>query len=84
MSISVFLEELGPSTLYPFQNLLTIEEDVELSFDVEQFNLLTDMWCPIDSSISYNNWITTITKQLLGTLQGFCKSLLAVAENKVN
>jgi hypothetical protein len=41
------------------------------------------MWCPTDSLITYGNWITNITKQLLETLQGFCKSLLLVAENKV-
>jgi len=57
-----------------------------LSFDIEQFDLLIDkkeIWCPIDSSISYNNWITNITKHLLETLQGFCQSLLPIAENKV-
>lgn len=41
------------------------------------------MWCPVDPLITYDNWITNITKQLLETLQGFCKSLLLVAENKV-
>lgn len=57
-----------------------------MSFDVEQFNLLIDvneMWCPTDYSITYDNWITKITKQLLKTLQGFCDSLLPIAENKV-
>lgn len=71
--------------MYPFKYYQTEELDVELSFDIEQFNLLIDkneIWCPIDSSISYNNWITNITKHLLETLQGFCKSLLPVAENK--
>lgn len=81
----IFLEELGETVLYPFKQLQIEEQDIEFSFDIEQFKLIdnTDMWCPIDSSISYNNWITKITKQLLKTLQGFCKSLLSIAENKV-
>lgn len=82
----IILEELGRKVLYPFK-LSQIEElDIALSFDIEQFNLLIDekeIWCPIDSSISYNNWITNITKHLLETLQGFCKNLLSIAENKV-
>ncbi|XP_026809071.1 serine-protein kinase ATM isoform X1 [Rhopalosiphum maidis] len=78
-------EELGPKVLYPFKSSQIEELDVELSFDIEQFNLLIDeneIWCPIDSSISYSSWITNITKHLLETLQGFCKSLLPIAENK--
>ncbi|XP_029344827.1 serine-protein kinase ATM [Acyrthosiphon pisum] len=80
-------EELGAKALYPFKHgQSSMEElDVELSFDIEQFNLLidkNDIWCPLDESISYNNWITIITKHLLETLQGFCKSLLPIAENK--
>lgn len=80
------LEELGPKVLYPFKSSQIEELDVELSFDIEQFNLLIDeneIWCPIDSSMSYSSWITNITKHLLETLQGFCKSLLPIAENKV-
>lgn len=42
-----------------------------------------EIWCPTDFSISYSNWITKITKQLLEILQGICKSLLPIAENKV-
>jgi len=81
-------EELGAKVLYPFKpGQSSMEElDVEL-FDIEQFNLLIDkddIWCPIDESISYNNWITIITKHLLETLQSFYKSLLPIAENKVN
>ncbi|KAE9539511.1 hypothetical protein AGLY_004763 [Aphis glycines] len=78
-------EKLGPKVLYPFKPSEQKELDVELSFDIEQFNLLIDkneIWCPIDSSISYSSWITNITKHLLETLQGFCKSLLPIAENK--
>jgi len=83
------LEELGAKVLYPFKHRKSSMEklDVEISFDIEQFNLLidkNDIWCPIDESISYNNWITIITKHLLETLQGFYKSLLPIAENKVN
>jgi len=82
------LEELGAKTLYPFKHEYSqiVESDVELSFDIQKFNLLIDkneIWCPIDESISYNNWITNITKHLLETLEGFCKSLLPIAENKV-
>lgn len=42
-----------------------------------------EIWCPTDFSISYSNWITKITKLLLEILQGNCKSLLPIAENKV-
>lgn len=72
--------------LYPFKQLQIEEQDIELSFDIEQFHLLIDVeetWCPTDSSISYKNWITLLTKQLLTTLQGYCKSVLPIAENKV-
>ncbi|CAH1736405.1 unnamed protein product, partial [Aphis gossypii] len=78
-------KKLGPKVVYPFKPSEQKELDVELSFDIEQFNLLIDkneIWCPIDSSISYSSWITNITKHLLETLQGFCKSLLPIAENK--
>ncbi|XP_060874698.1 serine-protein kinase ATM isoform X2 [Metopolophium dirhodum] len=80
-------EELGAKVLYPFKHGQSsmAKLDVELSFDIEQFNLLidkNDIWCPLDESISYNNWITIITKHLLETLQGFYKSLLPIAENK--
>lgn len=71
--------------MYPFKSS-QIEEDVEMSFHIEQFNLLIDvneMWCPTEYSITYDDWITKITKQLLKTLQGFCGSLLSIAENKV-
>lgn len=89
LNVIKHLEELGAKVLYPFKYgpSPTEELDVELSFDIEQFNLLIDkneIWCPIDESISYNNWITIITKNLLETLQGFYKSLLPIAENKVN
>lgn len=73
--------------LYPFKESYIEKQDVELTFNIEQFNLLIDveeLWCPIDMSISYNRWITRITKQLLKILQGFCKSILPIAENKVN
>lgn len=86
MHLNIFLEELGKHVLYPFKHLQIEEQDIELLFDIEQFNLIiddTEIWCPINSSISYNNWITRITKRLLKTLQGFCKSLLSIAENKV-
>lgn len=62
------------------------EEDIRLSFNMEQFNLIIDVkeiWCPSDPLISYNNWITIITAKLFETLEGFCTSLLPVAENKV-
>lgn len=81
----IYLEELDKKILYPFKQLQIEEQDNELSFDIEQFNLINmeKIWCPINSSISYKNWITILTKQLLTTLQGFCKSLLPIAENKV-
>jgi len=89
LNVIKYLEELGAKVLYPFKHgqFSMKELDVELSFDIEQFNLLIDknnIWCPIDESISYNNWITIVTKHLLETLQGFYKSLLPIAENKVN
>lgn len=73
--------------LYPFKESYIEKQDVELTFNIDQFKLLIDdgeLWCPIDRSISYNKWITRITKQLLKILQGFCKSILPIAENKVN
>ncbi|VVC40821.1 Hypothetical protein CINCED_3A017263 [Cinara cedri] len=78
-------ERLGKRMLYPFKELHIEDQDVELSFNIEQFNLIIDVdqiWCPIDLSISYNKWLTSLTKQLLETLQGFCKSVLPIAENK--
>lgn len=72
--------------LYPFKELHLENQDIELSFNIELFNSIIDVgeiWCPIDMSISYNEWITRITKQLLETLQGFCISLMYIAENKV-
>lgn len=82
----IFLEKLGKSVLYPFKELEIEEQDVEISFNPEQFNYTIDVkeiWCPLDPSISYSSWIIRITKQLLETLQGFCNSLLPIAENKV-
>lgn len=81
----VYLEELDKHILYPFKELQIEEQCIQLSFDIEQFNLINinEIWCPINSTISYKNWITILTKQLLTTLQGFCKSLLSIAENKV-
>lgn len=70
--------------IYPF--CVTQEDNVEIVFDIKQFELLIDvkeMWCPVDSLIIYSNWITNITKKLFETLQGFCNSLLLVVENKV-
>lgn len=78
-------EKLGKNVLYPFKSE-ELDQDMELSFDIEQFNLKIDdeeIWCPVDSSISYNNWVTRLTKTLLETFQGFSKSLLPIAENKV-
>jgi len=78
---------LNKSTIYPFIPLQVEEQnDVELIFDIEQFNSIVgvkEIWCPVDTSIPYSNWITEITKHLLGTLPDFCKSLLPIAENKV-
>lgn len=71
--------------VYPFIPLQVELQDIESLFNVE-LNLTIDVkeiWCPIDFSISYSNWITKITKHLLETLQGICKSLLPIAENKV-
>lgn len=86
-NLFIYTEELDKSIVYPFNNLQIDEADIELSFDIEQFNLLIDVkeiWCPENAIISYNDWIVKITKKLFETLQGFCKSLLPVAENKVN
>lgn len=81
----LFSEKLGKNVLYPFKPEEP-DPDMELSFDIEQFNLIIDVeeiWCPIDYSISYSDWITRLTKKLLETFQGFSKSLLPIAENKV-
>lgn len=80
------LDELGQQLLYPFKQLEIEEQCIEKPFDIQQRKLILDVkeiWCPRDSSISFNDWVTKITKQLLESLPGFCKSLLPIAENKV-
>lgn len=77
---------MNKSTIYPFIPLQFEEQSIQLIFDIDQFNSIIDVkeiWCPVDTSMSYNNWITGITTCLLKTLPHFCESLLPIAENKV-
>ncbi|XP_050425429.1 serine-protein kinase ATM isoform X2 [Adelges cooleyi] len=75
----------GASRLYPF-NYTQTTEDVPNNFSFEEFNKNVDennIWCPSGIvSTSFDTWITRITKALLSTFEGYCQSLLPIAEHK--
>ncbi|XP_050523942.1 serine-protein kinase ATM isoform X2 [Daktulosphaira vitifoliae] len=78
-------KDFDSSSVYPYKfnqfkgQALTCLNFTEFKEKVDR----NDLWCPkITISTSYEVWITCLTKTLLSTLQGYCQSLLLIAEHK--